>query len=315
VVDAYAGEGDESRRRLVQNGHVLYGPGDVTLFYHDEREERFLGIFKFLQDKADVPDNHLRSRTYAFLDRLDQPFDISRLDHVELLPPAAEVDGNRKYDQYYASTAWRYESLWLGGLKVWHAKEDYPYSAAGSAFMKLIVSRDGLHWNRVRLKNDDGLPEVFIPNGPEGGNGGRNDGGYISEFSQGPLRVGDELIYYYSASSYGKSAPGGKRITGGGVFRARLPIDGFVSVDSGTLTTRPLRFTGDDLTLNGSGPILVELLDASESVVKRAEVAGAGVAVPVDFAEQPLSAVASDGFLRLRFTVRPDGRLYSFTIH
>jgi len=41
--------------------------------------------------------------------------------------------------------------------------------------------------------NDAGEPEVFIPNGREGDNGGRNDGGYMSMFSQGPLRIGDEL--------------------------------------------------------------------------------------------------------------------------
>jgi hypothetical protein len=86
--------------------------------------------------------------------------------------------------------------------------------------------------------------EIFLPNGAERGNDGRNDGGYISEFSQGPLRVGDELIYYYSASSYGKNAPANRRLTGGGIFRARLRRDGFVSVDSGALTTPLLEFKG-----------------------------------------------------------------------
>jgi hypothetical protein len=38
-----------------------------------------------------------------------------------------------------------------------------------------------------------------------GGNAGKNDGGYLTEFSQGPLRIGDELIYYYGCSSYGKN--------------------------------------------------------------------------------------------------------------
>ena len=92
------------------------------------------------------------------------------------------------------------------------------------------------------FNNDAGTPEVFIPNGPEGGNHGQNDGGYMSEFSQGPLRIGDELIYYYGCSSYGKNHPRDVRISGGGIFRARLRLDGFVSIDGGTLTTRPLRF-------------------------------------------------------------------------
>ena len=98
---------------------------------------------------------------------------------------------------------------------MWHGGGNYPYSAAGSAFLKLALSRDGLHWNKVPFANDAGVPEVFVPNGPEGGNGGRNDGGYLTEFSQGPLRIGDELIYYYGASSYGKNNPGNLRVGGG----------------------------------------------------------------------------------------------------
>ena len=125
------------------------------------------------------------------------------------MPAMAARNGDAPADEYYASTAWRYESLWLGGLKIFHGRDSYPWSAAGCAFLKLVVSRDGLDWRKVPFTNNTGVAEVFIPNGAEGGNGGANDGGYISEFSQGPLRVGDELIYYYSASSYGKNAPSG----------------------------------------------------------------------------------------------------------
>jgi hypothetical protein len=260
------------------------------------------------------PGNNLRSRAYAFLDRIDEPFDTSRIERVELLPPAAAVNGNRPYDEFYASTAWRYESLWLGGLKVWHSKEDYPYSAAGCAFLKLLVSRDGLHWRKVQFQPENGVPEVFIPNGPEGGNDGRNDGGYISEFSQGPLRVGDELIYYYSASSFGKNAPKGTRITGGGIFRARLPADGFVSVDGGTLTTRTLAFEGADLTLRGAGPISVAVLDASEKTLAETNVTCDSARSPVAFDGKTLGQIVPGGIARLRFTIHPQGRLYSFTV-
>ena len=88
--------------------------------------------------------------------------------------------------------------------------------------MKLAVSRDGLKWAKVPFPNDDGIPEVFIPNGPEGGNDGLNDGGYMTDISTGPLRIGDELMFYYGSSSYGKNHPQGIRVSGGGIFRARF---------------------------------------------------------------------------------------------
>jgi len=315
VVNAWAGGDDPSCRTIRQDGRILKGPGDVTLFYHDEIGRRFLGIFKFYSAEGGVGlKNDLRSRAYAFFDRLDEPFDTQRIDRIALLPPAADADGDKPHDEYYASSAWRYESLWLGGLKVWHGGGDYPYSAAGCAFLKLVVSRDGLTWKKVPFANDDGIPEVFIPNGKEGGNDGRNDGGYMTEFSQGPLRIGNELIYYYASSSWGKNAPRPKRISGGGLFRARLRPDGFVSVDAGTLTTRPLSFEGNDLFVNGIGPIRVCVVDEDGTVLAAAAISGDSLRHKVAFDGRSLRGVAAKGVARLRFAVTDPGRLYSFTI-
>src|SRR5690606_36956167 len=113
VVNAWAGGDDPSCREIRQDGRVLRGPSDVTFFYHDEVDHRFLGIFKFLSVTPIPlkPDNNLRSRAYAFFDRLDEPFDTKRLERIALLPPAAEVNGDKPHDEYYASTAWRYEAL------------------------------------------------------------------------------------------------------------------------------------------------------------------------------------------------------------
>jgi hypothetical protein len=316
VVNAWAGDDDPSCREIRQDGRVLRGPSDVTLFYYDPIDRRFLGIFKFLSAKPIPlqPDNNLRSRAYCFFDRLDEPFDTNRIERIALLPPAADVNGDYVHDEYYASTAWRYESLWLGGLKVWHDAGHYPYSAPGCAFFKLVVSRDGLHWKKVQFVNDSGVPEVFIPNGPEGGNNGRNDGGYMTEFSQGPLRIGDELIYYYASSSYGKKTPRPKRISGGGIFRARLRPDGFVSVDGGTLTTRPLAFQGDHLLINAVGPVDVDVLDEDGKFLDSATVTGDSLRHGVSFGGRSLRQLAPKGLARLRLTVRGSGQLYSFSV-
>ena len=314
VVNAWAGPGDESARRIEQDGKTVFGPGDVTLFSPDPATGRFLGLFKFFTtERVGEAGNNLRSRAYAFLDRLDQPFDTRRIQRVALLPPARKEGNDEPGDEYYASTAWRYESLWLGGLKVWHGTGNYPHSAEGCAFLKLVVSRDGLNWTKVPFTNSCGAPEVFLPNGAEGGNHGRNDGGYISEFSQGPLRIGPELIYYYSASSWGKNAPRSKRLLGGGIFRARLRPDGFVSITGGSLTTKPLLAKGMDLYLNAVGPVSVKVLTPEGKVLGESRVAGDSVEHPVRF-RTPYSKLTGGRPAKLVFGVEPGAQLFSFKL-
>jgi hypothetical protein len=314
VVNAWAGRGDNSSRKIHQDGKVVYGPGDVTLFSYDPVGNRFLCIFKFFTSDSVGPKNNLRSRAYAFLESLDKPFDVNSIHRISLLPSAAYRNGDTPFDEYYASTGWRYESLWLGGLKIWHGGGDYPHSSAGCAFFKLVVSRDGLDWKKVPYLNDSGIPEVFIANGREGGNNGSNDGGYMSEFSQGPIRVGDELIYYYSASSYGKNRSRDKRLRGGGIFRARLRIDGFVSVDRGTLTTRPLSFTGKDLSVNGIGPITVEVVSDKDEPLAQHRISGDSLKHCITFDGKSLRDLVPGSVVRFKFNVGEGGQLFSFTI-
>jgi hypothetical protein len=314
VFSGFAGEGDPTCRAITQDNRTLYGPGDVTLFGYDLVEKRFLGLFKFYSPHDLAHGNGSRARAYAFLDGVNRPFDIQKLDRIQLMPAMAARNGDFPADEYYASTAWRYESLWLGGLKIFHSQDTYPWSSAGCAFLKLVVSRNGLDWHKVPFTNNTGVAEVFIPNGAEGGNEGRNDGGYISEFSQGPLSVGDKLIYYYSASSYGKNAASGRRLNGGGIFRARLRRDGFVSVDSGTLTTPLLEFMGQELLLNAVGPVKVRVLDDSGKTLGSAAIKGDSVRHVARFEGKSLREVAPRRRCRFQFEVLPPGQLYSFTV-
>jgi len=313
VVNGFAGPGDTSCREIHQDGKIVRGPGDVTLFSYDEQTGRYLGIFKFFNHDGYKAGNNHRSRAYLWLDRLDEPVDTDRIERIALLPPNDYRNGDTEFDEYYASTAWRYGPLWLGTLKIFHPRGNYPHSSAGCAFLKLVVSRDALNWSKVPYLNDSGVPEVFIPNGPEGGNGGRNDGGYISDFSTPPLRIGNELIFYYSASSWGKNHPRGERLMGGGIFRARLRPDGFVSIDEGSVTTCPLELKGDDLLVNAVGPVTVELLDSAGDVVGKAEIQGDSLEHVVKFNGRSAGSLAAGKTPRLRFTVQPPGRLYSFT--
>lgn len=303
---------------LEQDGRSMNGTGDVTTFYPDPQTGRILSCQRWASVTDVENTNRLRARGFLFSDRLDQPIDLKQVTRLGLIPQGAERNGDMPTDEYYSSTAWRYGSLWLGGLRIWHSKDDYPYSAAGCAFLKLVVSRDGLNWTKVPFKNDQGTSEVFIPNGPEGGNDAKNDGGYMTEFSNPPLRIGDELVYYYGSSSWGKNHPRPYRVSGGGIFRARLRPDGFVSVDGGTLVTRKLRFDGSSLVVNGVGPIKVEVVTAADNQftsIAEANISGDSLAHAIVFGDQKsLRDVATDGVAQLRFTVAPGGAMYSFTI-
>jgi hypothetical protein len=140
----------------------------------------------------------------------------------------------------------------------------------------------------------------------------------MTEFSNPPLRIGDELIYYYGSSSWGKNHPRPFRVSGGGIFRARLRPDGFVSVDRGTLVTRRMEFEGQDLSINGVGPITVEVVAPSENrftTIAEATIRGDSLRHHVVFERRrSLRDAAPGGVAQLRFTVGEGGALYSFTI-
>jgi hypothetical protein len=304
-------------RTFVQDGRNMNGSGDVTTFYHDQQANRFLSNIRFAGVTNVENENRLRSRGYLFIDRLDQPIDLKRIERLALIPSAAQRNGDEPFDEYYSTTAWRYGSMWLGGLRIWHNSGDYPYSAAGAAYMKLLSSRDGLTWQKVPFKNEAGHAEVWVPNGKEGGNDAKNDGGYMTEFSNAPLRIGDELVYYYGSSSWGKRHPRDYRVSGGGIFRARLRPDGFVSVDGGTLVTRRMQFDGKDLFVNAVGPITIEVVRANDDNVTKiaeAKVAGDSLRHKVAFDGKSLRDVAPDGVIQLRFSIEQGGALYSFTV-
>lgn len=305
-------------RTIQQDGRTMNGTGDVTTFYHDRERNRFLACMRWASETEVENSNRLRSRGFLFTPRLDQPIDLANVQRLSLIPAAAQRNADMPTDEYYSSTAWRCGSLWLGGLRIWHSRDDYPYSASGCAFLKLVSSRNGIHWSKVPFPNDALDAEVFIPNGKEGGNGGQNDGGYMTEFSNPPLRVADELIYYYGCSSWGKNQPRLYRVSGGGIFRARLRPDGFVSVDGGSLTTRRLRFDGSELVVNGIGPITIDIVNSAEPTAKvlaSTTLRGDSLHHQVRFSsKRSLREIVPEGPAQLRFTIGEGGVLYSFTI-
>jgi len=138
--------------------------------------------------------------------------------------------------------------------------------------VQLAVSRDLVHWERPFR-----TPVIAI-----GEDLNEWDCGYQVTAAQA-IRVGDEIRLYYGGANFTHGAPAvnlpeeyDKSNGRGGSYSSAIglvtwPLDRFVSVDAsvegGTLTTIPFRFSGDRLVINASaksqGHVVVELCDAA----------------------------------------------------
>jgi hypothetical protein len=127
--------------------------------------------------------------------------------------------------------------------------------------VRLLTSRDGINWCYA------GGRKPFLRLGAWGSLSSR-----MIYAAPGVVRVGDDLWHYYKGSNFDHSSQPDPKATakGSGLFRAVSRLDGFISADTpyegGALTTPPLIFKGDQLTLN---------LDTSAGGILRAEIQSA----------------------------------------
>ncbi len=163
-------------------------------------------------------------------------------------PPAAEL---------YHNNGFPYEGMYLGLLTIFHPEpKDNIYLD-----LQLISSRDARKWERV----GDRTPIV-----PVGRRDIDWDFGFNSPSSGAPIRVDDELWFYYSGRSYRHPIDGQSREPNkGAIGLAKLRLDGFVSMDAageeGSLLTRRLQFRHPGLYVNADaakGELQVEVLGA-----------------------------------------------------
>jgi len=144
-----------------------------------------------------------------------------------------------------------YESVMLGLFSIWRGQ---PEDRAKPNEICVGFSRDGFHWDRPSRA-------PFIPVSE---NYGDWNWGNVQSAGGCCLVVGDKLYFYVSGRK------GVKGSTSSGVCStglATLRRDGFASMDAlgteGTLTTRPVKFTGKHLFVNADasqGEIRVEIL-------------------------------------------------------
>ena len=135
----------------------------------------------------------------------------------------------------YALAMFHYETVYVGLLRMFHTRRDI-------VDIQLATSRNAKRWSRPTRA-------AFIPTGQDKGDW---DFGNNSVPSTPPIRMGDELWFYYS----GRSTMHNEVPNDGAIGLATLRVDGFASMDArrrGRLTTKPLVFEGGDLYLNEIG--------------------------------------------------------------
>lgn len=253
----------------------------------------------------------------------------------ELVLPVARDERRDPTDwvEYMDLDAWRVggprTGAWLGGLVVFHSdRSDPQYEMPtvkgvwrkGTTEIRLVLSRDaGKTWKPVAGK------APWLPHHD------RDDGYDRLVFACKPLRVGDELWFYYTAwdGDHLVFKRGGTtwykdRLRVGRTARATLRLDGYASLDAGadggSFLTRSLRAGGADLVVNlaaRDGSLRVEILDdAGQSVpgFKAADcqpLTGDGVALPVRWRGGAAWKSLAGKVVRVRYEMT-NARLYSF---
>ena len=211
-----------------------------------------------------------------------------------------------------------YESVMLGLFSVWRGE-----TAVREKINEVTVgfSRDGFHWHRPDRS-------TFIGVSDEDGSW---NWGNIQSAGGCCTVVGDRLHFYVSgrAGRPGTQDPG---VCSTGL--ATLRRDGFASMDwlpdqariqprasTGTLTTRPVRFSGTHLFVNADaagGELRVEVLDRGGRAIAPLTAAACvpvtdnGTRLPVRWTRGSIADVAGQD-VRLRFTLTR-GRLFAFWV-
>jgi hypothetical protein len=230
-------------------------------------------------------------------------------DEGELVLAVDVLDGPG--DEIYSMSVFPYEGIYIGLVQMFHNYYDSVYLD-----VQLAVSRDSVHFERL----SDRSP--FIPVGGVGTWDRFNN----SLANNPPIRVGDELRFYYGGRNYLHSGlykgPDGGPATGGfraGVGLGTIKLDRFAAMeatfDPGTLRTKPIVFEGKRLHLNANvkfGSIEVTLLNVAGNLIEGMHALIYGqdsvdIQVPMEIGK--LSGEPK----RLEFTIR-NAQLYSFWV-
>jgi hypothetical protein len=241
--------------------------------------------------------------------RIDEPPLWAGSDRLD-----PQRDDLRVVPELYNLDCVAYESVLLGLFSIWRGDRNIPPGRPKINEVCVGFSRDGWHWHRPDRRAFIGVSE----------HQGDWNWGNVQSAGGCCLVVGDKLHFYHSGRS-GVPGKGDVRDTSGSTGLATLRRDGFASLDAGpeggTLTTRPVRFSGEHLFVNleaARGELTAEVLDEQG---KAFDGLGRADCIPVR-ADRTLQAVtwqkadlaaAAGKLVRFRFHLK-DGRLYAFWV-
>ena len=180
---------------------------------------------------------------------------LASADDQDLADPALGYE-----TQLYNLDAVAYESLMLGVFAIHKGPPNEICEKGGFpkiTDLTLGFSRDGIHWHRPDRT-------AFLACSRKPGTWNR---GYLHSAGGVCLIAGDEIRFYFGAFSGISPRLGGHMYAGGSTGLAILRRDGFASMDAGaeagTLTTKPMAFSGRRLFVNANardGELSVEVL-------------------------------------------------------
>jgi hypothetical protein len=170
--------------------------------------------------------------------------------------------------QLYNLDAVAYESILLGMFEIHRGPDNRICAEQGTpkiTELNFAYSRDGFHWDRPDRRAHIPAERVDVW-----------DRGYVQSLGNVCTVVGDQLFFYYIAfrGNTAKAGIGNSMYDRSATGVAMLRRDGFASMEAdaqgGTLTTRPVTFTGRNLFVNTvcpQGALRVEVLDESGAPV------------------------------------------------
>jgi len=262
-------------------------PSDAAMLFFDPAQDRWFVISVsspdvrgFTRRSIEITETDLESwsefETILIADEID---DAGCAARIERLRPILDYDNPEHYHaQLHHMVAFRYGGRALGIVTLWdntwYTRGKYPAEPLfaggkdrGVVHMQLVWSLhpDMKNWQRVYPRIP--LLELSEP--------GEWDAAAQLPMDA-PVRVGDELWLYYSGFSrelnsprtFGDGLAFGAKVPAQGIGVGTMRLDGFVSLDAsprgGIVTTKPVIFTGTELTINARalGHITVEILDA-----------------------------------------------------
>jgi len=302
--------------------HVTTGPtGDrSSMFYNPFRKKWVYGLrtaFRGRSRNYRECDDFLRGAKWTLSDTTPW-IAADRLDAPE--------PGYKHKTQLYNLDAVAYESVMLGFFELHRGPENDRCEKMGLPKLNEIsfgYSRDGFHWSRPDRRAH--LPASRADTW---------DRGFVEGGGNLCAIVGDKLYFYRSGcrgNPDGAVRPDGS-INGGCMYDPNaigmsiLRRDGFASLDAGasagTVTTRPVRFSGSRLFVNADcphGELRAEILDEAGDAVEPFTLADC-VPISSDKTLAPvtwqsgadLSEIAGKT-VRLRFALRR-GSLYAFWV-